>query len=480
MAVPSTIDDVSATFGDNSPSGSEAILPNLDDYLRRHAQFIAILRDAQTLSVSSYSGYDPTGAADNAATFTAAGADGDAYIPPGTYKLLTVPTGRFWHTGDVTFTDSIPSIFFGLQGNTDGKLRSSLSTDRYELSLYADGDAYDVGSKGAGIHLYGNRDTQHSGGFVVMTGQDDGGDARMIITGGSSDVASGGYRTNTDTRVTIGNDIWDWTDTVQDTALLNLKNPQGRPAIYFYECNSTTEGELAVPTGESMSMGHWSGTAYTPQLTMDGSGRWIVGHTASVTGDNGNTPSLQVHGTSQSTAGMGVFSWNSSATSDGRFSFQQSAGGAIGTRGIVAADSELGTIVWAGDDGVGFIRAAAITCVVDATPGVDDMPGRIVFSTTPNGAALPVDRLYITNAGMVRPAADNTYSLGSPSLRFASAYATNVRPGDGTVIWTSGAGTPEGSVTANPGSLYTRTDGGASTSLYVKTSGTGNTGWTAK
>lgn len=46
--------------------------------------------------------------------------------------------------------------------------------------------------------------------------------------------------------------------------------------------------------------------------------------------------------------------------------------------------------------------------------------------------------------------------------------------------WTSGSGTPEGSVTAPVGSLYSRTDGGAGTSLYVKESGTGNTGWVAK
>lgn len=44
----------------------------------------------------------------------------------------------------------------------------------------------------------------------------------------------------------------------------------------------------------------------------------------------------------------------------------------------------------------------------------------------------------------------------------------------------TGAGSPEGVVTAKPGTLYLRTDGGASTTLYVKTSGTGDTGWTAK
>ena len=42
-----------------------------------------------------------------------------------------------------------------------------------------------------------------------------------------------------------------------------------------------------------------------------------------------------------------------------------------------------------------------------------------------------------------------------------------------------GAGTPEGAKAANPGSLYLRTDGGAA-HLYVKETGTGNTGWVAK
>lgn len=44
----------------------------------------------------------------------------------------------------------------------------------------------------------------------------------------------------------------------------------------------------------------------------------------------------------------------------------------------------------------------------------------------------------------------------------------------------AGYGTPESVVAAPVGATYMRLDGGASTTLYVKTSGTGNTGWTAK
>lgn len=49
-----------------------------------------------------------------------------------------------------------------------------------------------------------------------------------------------------------------------------------------------------------------------------------------------------------------------------------------------------------------------------------------------------------------------------------------------SVFWRTGANSPEGVVTAAVGSLYTRTNGGANTTLYVKESGTGNTGWVAK
>ena len=43
-----------------------------------------------------------------------------------------------------------------------------------------------------------------------------------------------------------------------------------------------------------------------------------------------------------------------------------------------------------------------------------------------------------------------------------------------------GYGSPEDVVTAKVGSMYMRKDGGANTSVYVKETGTGATGWTAK
>jgi hypothetical protein len=102
----------------------------------------------------------------------------------------------------------------------------------------------------------------------------------------------------------------------------------------------------------------------------------------------------------------------------------------------------------------------------------------LFIRTAASGAE--ANRMKFAPSGTVEPGADNTQSFGTSGVRWGNNYSTNYRPGDGSVLWTSGSGTPEGAVTANVGSMFTRTDGGASTTLYVKESGTGNTGWVAK
>jgi hypothetical protein len=71
-------------------------------------------------------------------------------------------------------------------------------------------------------------------------------------------------------------------------------------------------------------------------------------------------------------------------------------------------------------------------------------------------------------------------TLDTGSLKFGTADKGIVFSGNSSVLWRCGAGTPEGAVAAPVGSLFTRTDGGANTTLYVKESGTGSTGWVAK
>lgn len=69
------------------------------------------------------------------------------------------------------------------------------------------------------------------------------------------------------------------------------------------------------------------------------------------------------------------------------------------------------------------------------------------------------------------------------SSDFALAYDASSNwslTNSNNVKWLTGAGSPQGVVTAAPGSLYTNTTGGSTVTLWVKESGTGNTGWVGK
>jgi hypothetical protein len=83
-----------------------------------------------------------------------------------------------------------------------------------------------------------------------------------------------------------------------------------------------------------------------------------------------------------------------------------------------------------------------------------------------------VDRAWILGTGEI---ISGVRVYGSQGLRWSTTSGTFNDRG----LFT-GSGTPEGVVTAEPGSLYTSTAGGAGTTLYVKETDSGNTGWVAK
>jgi hypothetical protein len=82
--------------------------------------------------------------------------------------------------------------------------------------------------------------------------------------------------------------------------------------------------------------------------------------------------------------------------------FAKSKSGTIGTHTVLADGDDIGTVYFEGSDGTAFIPAARIRVEVDGTPGTNDMPTRIVFATTLDGAATTTDRWQIGNAGMLR------------------------------------------------------------------------------
>lgn len=81
---------------------------------------------------------------------------------------------------------------------------------------------------------------------------------------------------------------------------------------------------------------------------------------------------------------------------------QKSKSATIGTNTIVASGDALGEIYFRGANGTSFSFAASIIAQVDGTPGAsNDMPGRLLFSTTADGSGTPTERMRIDNAGLV-------------------------------------------------------------------------------
>lgn len=61
----------------------------------------------------------------------------------------------------------------------------------------------------------------------------------------------------------------------------------------------------------------------------------------------------------------------------------------------------VGVLGFYGSDGTNWIQQAAIKSEVDGTPGSNDMPGNLIFATTPDGNVDPVERMRITEDGKV-------------------------------------------------------------------------------
>jgi hypothetical protein len=94
--------------------------------------------------------------------------------------------------------------------------------------------------------------------------------------------------------------------------------------------------------------------------------------------------------------------------------FGKSRGTSLGSNTVVQSGDALGDLNFYGADGTGMAAIAAqIRTQVDGTPGTDDMPGRLVFSTTADGAGTPTERLRITSAGVLQVADAGNITVGT-------------------------------------------------------------------
>ena len=132
-----------------------------------------------------------------------------------------------------------------------------------------------------------------------------------------------------------------------------------------------------------------------------------------------------------------------------------------GTSTVVQNGDIYGQIRWAGADGTDIdSTAASIEAVVDGTPGANDMPGRLVFSTTKDGQASPTEALRIDSQQRVGigKTPDNSssngvefWSSGVEILARSSGTClyVNRNTSDGTIVEIQQDAVQEGSISVS-------------------------------
>lgn len=107
-----------------------------------------------------------------------------------------------------------------------------------------------------------------------------------------------------------------------------------------------------------------------------------------------------------------------------------------------------------------------------------------VFNITGASTTLSTAYLVIVD-GVTQDPNNYTITAGSPYTLTISTVPTGsviviTSLSIGLANWITGNGNPNGVVTANVGSIYTNLTGSSFSTLYVKESGSGNTGWVSK
>lgn len=126
--------------------------------------------------------------------------------------------------------------------------------------------------------------------------------------------------------------------------------------------------------------------------------------------------------------------------------------------GISARDFSENAVLFFADNAAAYNRVIVSNCVWDNVTNSLNITTQLS-----GGASIGNQFSYIGN----RSSTDTTYRRD-----YLDVLAN--------VIDFIGPGTPEGTFTGAVGSIFRRTDGGAGTTLYVKQTGTGNTGWVGK
>jgi len=182
-------------------------------------------------------------------------------------------------------------------------------------------------------------------------------------------------------------------------SLLNIKRAATRSGgISFTDLSDTEVAFMGIP----YNAGSTSDSIIIRTATVE---RMRITSTGNV-GIGTANPQAQLHvqGTSN------YRQWLQSHATSVKSLFVRANGTAVAPTTVLAGEA-IGSLEFFGYDGAANQPAAQIVAAIDGSPGAGDMPGRMVFNTTPDGSATPAERMRITAAGNVGIGMTPVYKL---------------------------------------------------------------------
>jgi hypothetical protein len=227
---------------------------------------------------------------------------------------------------------------------------------------------------------------------------------------------------------TAGNNYIVSHNTTGSSSALLLGAESGSTSLYSW---TTVSGSTGVPLKFF--------TGATEAMRLDTSGRLLVNTSTSYGVGSSAAAQLQTGDTAGGVAAS-FTSW-SSFDDGGIIALGKAKGGSVGNYTILSDGDTVGQIRFAAADGTDLeTNAALIQCQIDGTPGANDMPGRLKFSTTADGASSPTERMTIKangnvefrNGGIVIISTAITSGAGNSALKYntttgAVTYDTSSR-----------------------------------------------------
>jgi hypothetical protein len=157
-------------------------------------------------------------------------------------------------------------------------------------------------------------------------------------------------------------------------------------------------GNPVVRSGTSLPLVFQTNGA-TERMRIDSAGRVLVGATTARV-NNSDTSHFQVEGLGAGSASASL-TRNSNDAGAPILYFGKTRGTTIGGTAAAQNGDDIALFRFSASDGTNLVRGAQIGVQVDGTISTGVVPGRLVFSTTADGASSPTERLRIDSSGNV-------------------------------------------------------------------------------